>query len=482
MARYAELRAHTAFSFGDGSVTPDKLVTHAKKLGYEAIGITDTADLGALPRAAAAAKHEGIRLIAGAELRVDGFPAAFLARNERGYRNLATLVTASRVGTWRTWEKDVNAKNRGHPNVSWSQVAEHSDGLQMLTGPMSGQIPQLLGSGCRGQGARLLGEWREVFGNRLAVEVQMHHVGGNEAALTAGLITLAKWCAVPWVVTNDPRYIDNQSRLVHDLLTALRYGYDIETAERAGVLHPNGEWRLYSPEQMRKRWEHTEQGIDESARIASECSFDLAWMRPPLPTYSVPDGRSDDEFLREKVLLGAQQRWGDVVGDKECKQIEKELELISRLGFSGFFLVMWDAVALCATAENSLPGARKRRELRRGVLPGNNCRRSRQGTDCCSNGFFPKFGSTGGSEAAPDIDVDFEHDRREEVLDYLYKKYERPNAAIACTVQMYRAPNAVLDAMRAFGYPAELATSISKRLHRYDPAAAALHMQEKLRT
>src|SRR5262245_57792694 len=104
--KYTELRAHTAFSFGDGSVTPERLVAHAANIGYSAIGITDNADLGGIVRAVVEGKSRGVKVICGAELRVDGYPAAFLARNEEGYRNLAALVTASRVGTWREWEKE----------------------------------------------------------------------------------------------------------------------------------------------------------------------------------------------------------------------------------------------------------------------------------------------------------------------------------------------------------------------------------------
>jgi error-prone DNA polymerase len=475
--QYAELRAHTAFSFGDGANTPEQLIARAAELGYGTIGITDTADLGGIVRAVCAGQQHNVRVIAGAELRMDGCPIALLARTEEGYRNLASLVTASRVGTWRTWDKKEAARMRGQPNVTWAQVCEHNAGLQMLTGSASGQIAQSLASGLRAHGSRLLSEWHEVFGSRLAVEVQMHHVGGNEAALAAAQIALAQWCAVPWVVAHDPRYIDDSSRVIHDVLTALRYNTTVEDAERAGVLHPNGEWKLLSPDAMRVRWRRAEQGIEESARIASECRFDLAWMRPPLPDYRVPDGGSEDEFLCARVYDGARTRWGDTLSDAQRNQIEHELAVIRKLGFAGFFLVMWDATQfakrngiLCqgrGSAANSTVA------YCLGITP----------VDPVKHGLlFERFLSevrVDGKAEAPDIDVDFEHDRREEVLDYLYTSYHRPHAAIAATVQTYRAPNAVLDAMRAFGYPVEQATSISKRLHRYDPRDAAVHMQAK---
>ncbi|HYV99102.1 MAG TPA: PHP domain-containing protein, partial [Gemmatimonadaceae bacterium] len=463
------------------------MIARAAELGYDAIGITDNADLGGIVRAVMDGKARGVRVIAGAELRVDGYPAAFLARNEEGYRNLASLVTASRIGTWREWEKAKAAKERGQPNISWAQVCEHSAGLHMLTGPASGEIAALLRENertgerekgnARQRAAWRLGEMREVFGDRLAVEVQMHHVGGHEAALGGALIALAQWCGVPWVVANDPRYVDDNSRLVHDLLTALRYNYDIEAAERAGVLHPNGEWKLYSPEEMHQRWRRAEQGLEESVNIASQCSFDLSWMRPPMPTFDTPNGKSDIEFLRARVYDGARERWGATLTPKQCDQIELELRVIGTLGFAGFFLVMWDAVRFARSKNILCQGRGSAANSTVAYLLGITA------VDPVKHGLlFERFLSevrVDGKAEAPDIDVDFEHERREEVLDYVYGKYQRSHSAIACIVQTYRAPNAVLDAMRAFGYPVELAQSISKHLHRYDPHDAAVHMETK---
>ena len=128
---YVELRAHTAFSFGDGSVTPEALIEHAARLGYSAIGITDTADVGGLVRAVLAGRERNVRILAGAELRVDGRPMAFLARNADGYHNLAALVTQSRVGAWGVWDKAQVGRGRGRPNVTRAQLFARSAGLVM---------------------------------------------------------------------------------------------------------------------------------------------------------------------------------------------------------------------------------------------------------------------------------------------------------------------------------------------------------------
>lgn len=475
---YVELRAHTAFSFGDGAVTPEALVARAKALGYASLGITDTADLGGIVRFALAAAEHGVRPIVGAELNVDGHPAAFLARTAEGYRNLAALVTRARVGGWDEWDQAAQAARRGRPRVTWEQVAERSEGLHALTGPASGPIAACIRAGDDAAAARTLGRWREVFGSRLAVEVQLHHAGGAESALAGALIELAERQRVPWVVTHDPRYVDDTGRLVHDILTALRHDMDLDTATARGVLHPNGEWRLLSPARMARRWRGREEGLRESERIAAECDFDLSWLRPPLPTFPVPEGHDDDSYLREQTYAGARERWGDVLTPEQVRQLEHELAVIRQLGFAGFFLVMWDAVRfarsrgiLCqgrGSAANSAVayclGITAVDPVRHGLL-------------------FERFLSetrVDGKADAPDIDVDIEHDRREEVLDYMYHTYRRSHAAITCIVQTYRAPNAVRDAMRAFGYPAALATAISKRVHRYDPAAGARYIAETL--
>ncbi|HEY5220082.1 MAG TPA: DNA polymerase III subunit alpha, partial [Gemmatimonadaceae bacterium] len=502
---YVELRAHTAFSFGDGSATPEALVRQGRHLGYTHIGITDTADLGGIPRCvreatrprrdnacALTAGHgdtpcpacqRPIRIIVGAELRVDGKPAAFLARDRRGYQNLAALVTLARVGAWSSWDKDAQQKHRGRPSVSWAQVATHSDGLHALTGSASGPLASLVQNDDARGAERLLCEWREIFGDRLAVEVQLHHAGEREAALAGDLIALADGARVPWVVAHDPRYVDEGGRLVHDMLTALRHELTLDEAAARGVLHPNGDWRLLAPCEMERRWQGREEGLRESCRIAEQCAFDVKWMRPPLPKFDALFGGSDDRMLREQTYAGARERWGDALSDEQRNQIEHELAVIKDLEFAGFFLVMWDAVQYARTRDILCQGRGSAANSAVAFCLGITA------VDPVKHGLlFERFlsnarvgnGSGNGVVEAPDIDVDFEHDRREEVLDYMYEKYARENAAIACTVQTYRAPNAVQDAMRALGYSPELAVTISKRLHRYEPAEAATAIRDKL--
>jgi error-prone DNA polymerase len=533
-AGYVELRAHSAFSFGDGVCTPEVLVRAAAERGYGALGLTDRSDLGGVIRFALEAGRAGIRPVVGAELVVDGHPLAFLARDARGFRNLAGLVTRSRIGGWDEWleEKAVleasyaastsnggagpglhldrdgrvrtratavtprrepasksksksksksnsksNSKSkstaspaRGEPSLTLSDLEGGTDGLHLLTGPASGELASLVRAGRPEEAAFLVSRLRELFPGRLAVEVGVHHVSGEESALAGSLIELAERQGVPWVVANDPRYVDGAGRLVHDLLTALRAGLDIDTAASWGVLHPNGEWRLKSPAEMASLWKGSEAGLEESARIAAECAFDLRWVRPPLPSFPVPRGEDDGSWLRELTFRGARERWGEL-DDRQRAQLEHELGVITRLGFAGFFLVMWDAVReargrgiLCqgrGSAANSAVafclGITAVDPVRHGLL-------------------FERFLSevrTDGMAEAPDIDVDFEMHRREEILDYMYRRYGREHAALTAVTQVYHAPTAIQDCMRALGWPAECVFPLSKRLHGREPADAA---------
>ena len=536
---YVELRTHSAFSFGDGAVTPEAIAAGAAALGYGAVGLTDTADLGGAIRFGLECRKQGIRAVVGAELKVDGHPAAFLARDLEGWRNLAALVTRARIGHWDWWRKDgedadahaearegradasrggatgtarrehgdappgphapgrawahgrsdrrqpgtVSAPpkralvRRGHAGVGWDDVATRSAGLVALTGPPSGEIGFLLHRGRPRDAARALGRWRDVFGDRLAVEVQRHNVSGGEAALAGALIELANGQGVPWVVANDPRYLDGSSRLVHDLLTALRSDVCVDTAASWGLLHPNGEWRLKAPREMAALWRGHERGLEEAARIAGECALSLRWLAPPLPRFPCPEGTDDDAHLRELTFAGARTRWGEL-DERQAGQLDHELGVIARLGFAGFFLVMWDAVRF----------ARARGILCQGRGSAANSAVAYcldiTAVDPVRHGLlFERFLSevrTDGLTEAPDIDVDFEMERREEVLDYMYRTWGRRRAAITCTTLTYRAPSALQDVMRGLGYPAEQTFDLSKRLHRHDPAEGADYLAAEI--
>ncbi|MCI0435919.1 MAG: PHP domain-containing protein, partial [Gemmatimonadetes bacterium] len=546
---FIELRAHTAFSFGDGVLSAESLIARAAELGYGALGLTDHVDLGGVIRFTLAAEQAGVKPVIGVELEVDGHPVAFLARNAEGYRNLAALVTKSRVGRIEDWRVTTEAggdgdgggewgeagdpvrerrttgvaiaqrdsgscdsqaarghagipfpgnrpekrapetgllsrryavalPERGRPVLSFEDVIAHSSGLWCLTGPGTGELATLIRTERRADAAYSLDRWRDVFGERLAVEVQLHHAGGHESALAAALIELAEQAGVRWVVTNDPRYADTPGRLAHDLLVANRAGVCVNTAASWGLLLPNGEWRLKSPREMARLWEGREAGLRAAVDIAADCaSFDLRWLRPPLPDFPVQAGHDDDSFLRTCALAGAVERWGDPDA-RQCAQLDHELGVIRRLGFAGFFLVMWDAVRFARSQGILCQGRGSAANSAVAYCLGITA------VDPVKHGLlFERFLSevrTDGRTEAPDIDVDFEMHRREEVLDYMYDTYRREHAAITAVTQVFHAPTALQDLMRALGFPAELAFRFSKRMHRLEPSEGVSMLRDGL--
>lgn len=464
-----ELRCHTAYSFGDGAVTPENLVARAAELGYTALGLTDTADLGGIVRFGSACRQHHVQPVVGAELVVDGRPLAVLARSKEGYHHLAALVTRSRSGDLSG--PDAPRPGRGRPRLPAADLLRHAAGLQLLTGPPSSTLTELLRTDRRLEATHLLHQWREAFDGHVAVEVQWHQTGSDELAMAQALIALAEKARVPWCVAQDARYIDYGSRMVHEMLSALRQEITLDALARRGLGHPNGGWQLLDPAVLRARWAGREAGLDENSAIAAACAFDLSWVRPPLPQFDTAPGHDDDSFLRACTLAGAHERWGDTLSGAQQRQLDHELAVIRGLGFAGFFLVMWDAVR----------EARRRDILCQGRGSSANSSVAYclgiTAVDPVANGLlFERFLSparANGMTEAPDIDVDFEHDRREEMLDYMYARYDRHRAAITGVTQLYSAPTALQDGMRALGYPAELAFRLSKRLHRHSSKGGA---------
>ncbi len=490
---YVELRAHTGFSFGTAAVTPEALAGRAAALGYPALGLTDAADLGGVVRFALACRRAGVTPIVGLELAVTPDPGApdaddptprpvaLLARTREGYRALAALVTRARSGNLAAWAGEdagraAGAPARGRPHVPWREVAALAGGgrdLVLLTGPTVGPLAARVRRGDRAGAARLLGIYREAFGDALAVEVQLHHAGRREEALAGALAALAERERARWAVAGDVRYVDAAGRRAFDVLLALRHGTTLDAAAERGLLLPNDEWTLHAPAAVAERWRGRGAGVAATGEVAALCGdgFALPWARPALPHFAVPGGLAADAFLARCVDEGARERWGDGFGEAQRAQLAHELDVVRRLGFAGFFLIMWDAV---------------REARRRGIM----C----QGRGSAANSavaytlgitavdpvrhglLFERFLSEAradGLTEAPDIDLDVEADRREELLDYVYATYGRAHAALACVAQTYSASTAVLDVCRAYGVPPATAHALSKRLHYVDPAEGA---------
>jgi error-prone DNA polymerase len=471
---YVELHCHSGFSLLDGASDPETLVERAVAIGMPAIALTDHDDLGGAVRWAEAGREHGVDALIGLELTVTGVlqdapsPSAgftprgatshltLLACNERGYRNLSRLVTLAR------------AADRGDPRATWDDVAGHAAGLYCLTGCPAGEVPRLLAAGDERSARERLGWLSEVFRDRLAVECWDHGLA-EERAVVPELIALAGALDLPWVVSNDVHYATPASRLVHDVLTCLRHGTTLDAA--GTVLRPNAEWHLKRPERMAHHWRHYPEALAATRDIAARCAFRMGQLTPVLPAFPTPPGITADAYLASLVAGGARERYGERLTERHRRQLRHELDIIRKLGLAGYFLIVWDIV---------------REANRLGVLA--------QGRGSAANSavcyclgitavdpvgmalLFERFLSEDRREA-PDIDIDFAHRDREQVIQYVYRRYGRDHAAMVCEASCFRGRAAVRDAARVLGFSVQQAERLAEEADRSSARATAERLE-----
>ncbi len=463
---YVELHCHSGFSLLDGASTPEALVARAAKLGMPAIALTDHDDLGGAVRWAEAGREHGVEAIIGVELTLEGSETnvdsrshlTLLACNEQGYRNLSRLVTLARSG------------ERGDACATWNDIERHAAGLFALTGCAFGEIPRRIARGDIDGARQLCGRLAEILGGNVAVECWDHNLP-EERAVIPELIALAGALDLPWVVTNDVHYATPSGRLVHDVLTCLRHQTTLD--EAGTLLRPNGEWYLKRPERIVSHWRHYPEAILATRDVAERCEFRMGQLTPALPAFPTPGGVGADEYLRTLVSQGARERYGSRLTSRHKQQLNHELQVIRHLGLAGYFLIVWDIV---------------REANRIGVLA--------QGRGSAANSavcyclgitavdpigmelLFERFLSEDRQEA-PDIDIDFAHRDREEVIQYVYRRYGRDHAAMVCEAICYRGRAAVRDAARVLGFSVQQSERLAEDIDQYDPAGIAAERIEK---
>ena len=468
--RYVELHCHSAFSLLDGAGTPEALAERAATLGYPALALTDHDELGGAVRFAQAAHGAAIKAITGVELTVegggtirsgDGAPArhhlTLLAATREGYGNLSTLVTRGRM-----------ERPRGEPAVPLDLLATHSAGVIALTGCPRGLVPTLAARGDAAGARAAAGRLHDIFGDRLYVECWDHGLP-EERETVRELLALAASLRLPWVVTNDVHYVRARDRLVHDVLCALRHATPLDAMGTR--LRPNGEWHLRTQALIARRWRHAPAGVRGTLAVAERCTFGMDELRPTLPAFPLPAGVTADDYLAELVEQGATERWGAPGSRTRTpaheRQVAHELQMIRRLGLAGYFLIVWDIVRFA------------RRE---GILCQGRGSAANSAVCYCLaitavdpirlNLLFERFLSEGRQEA-PDIDIDFAHQERERVLQYVYERYGRDHAAMVCEQITYRGRSAVRDSARVLGFSVEQANALALHSDRFSARGTA---------
>jgi error-prone DNA polymerase len=480
--RYAELHVHSAFSFLDGASQPEELAAEAHRLGLTALALTDHDGLYGVVRFSEASRRVGMPTVFGAELHLPvpdptgpdvldpptGTPdpraihLPVLARGADGYRALSRTIA----------EAHLSAGVKGAAHYRWSDLAEAAAGQWvLLTGCRKGPVRQALNGGpqpgpvtatgidrARTELHRLIG----LFGAENVVVEITEGGGPYDGEIADALAALADECGLLLVATGNVHYASPVDADLAAALAAVRARSGME--ELDGWLPGAPSAHLMSAAEMLHRHRRHPEAVGNAADLADELAFDLHLVAPQLPPYPVPAGHTEASWLRELVWQGAAASYGprdDERVDGAYAQLEHELRVIEDLGFPGYFLVVFDLVDFC------------RRE---GILA--------QGRGSAANSavcyalritavdpvshhlLFERFLAPE-RDGPPDIDVDIESARREEVIQYVYATHGRTHAAQVANVISYRARSAIRDAARALGYDTGQQDAWSKSIERW---------------
>lgn len=432
---YAELHCLSNFTFLRGASHPEELVERAKALGYAALAVTDECSLAGVVRAHVAAKEAGMKLVVGSEIRLDDGPrVVLLATNRTGYGNLSALITRGRrsaaKGNYRLFLDDLKGGLPGCLALLLADPMPAPEHAQSIAARFPGSA------------------W-------LAVELFR---APDDFERLAAATVLANSAGLPLVAAGDVHMHVAERRPMQDVLTAIRLGVPVFDAGDA--LHPNGERHLRTPGDLAQLYPQAL--LDETLAIVARCTFSLDELRYEYPEELVPSGETAIGHLRRLTEDGLTRRFPDGTPDKVHALIEHELVLIEALRYEPYFLTVHDIVRFARSRGILCQGrgsaANSAVCYALGITEVN---------PACMEMLFERFISRERNEP-PDIDVDFEHERREEVIQYLYAKYGRDRAALAATVISYRPRSAMRDVGKALGFDLEQVDRLAKSMAWWD--------------
>ncbi len=457
---YAELHCHSNFSFLDGASHPEELATEAARLGLAALALTDHDGLYGIVRFAEAARGFDLPAVFGAELTLaadDGTPAAsrtgtldpagthlvVLARDPEGYARLSRAIA----------EAHLAGGEKGRPRSTLADLAgRHGGHWLVLTGCRKGAVPGALTTGGPAVAGHRLDGLLEAFGpENVAVEL-WDHGDPLDTARNDALAALAVARGVDLVATNNVHYATQARWPLATALAAVRAGRPL--AELDGWLPPAATAHLRSGGEQHRRFARWPGTVARAAELGRACAFDLHLVAPGLPDCAAPEGHNEQSWLTELVRRGAVDRYGPRHGERvpgAWAQLDHELEVIGALGFAGYFLIVWDIVEFCRREDIYCQG--RGSAANSAVCFALGITRA----DAVALGLlFERFLSPE-RDGPPDIDIDIESGRREEVITYVYDRYGRHHAAQVANVITYRARSALRDIGKALGHaPAEV--------------------------
>lgn len=438
--RYVELQVTTNFSFLRGASHPEELVEQAAAYGYKEIAIADRNSLAGIVRAHVAAKKAGIRIVPGCRLDLtDGASLLAYPTNINAYAQLCNLLSTGNLRA-----------EKGECRLYKADVYQHAKDMLFIAVP-----PTSLSSAFEFDESfkQNLQEYKHNLGDQLYIAACRYY-NGDDAKYLYRIAQLSAEYHVPMVATNDVQYHHLVRRELHDIVTCIREKCTIYTA--GFRLHPNAERYLKPEEEMFRLFRHYPEAIRNTAAIADACKFSLDELTYEYPEEIITEGRTPQEELTHLAWLGAKQHFGENIPAKTIAAIKHELAFIEQMNYASYFLTVYDIVRF-ARSQNILCQGRGS---------------AANSTVCFCLGItsvnpekfdllFERFLSAARNEP-PDIDVDFEHERREEVIQYIYQKYGRDRAAIVATVTQQHQKGAIRDVAKAMGLSVDMINRLSQ--------------------
>jgi error-prone DNA polymerase len=445
--KYTELQVTTNFSFLQGASHPEEFTEQAASYGYETVGITDRNTMAGIVRAHAAAKSSGIRLLPGSRLDlIDGPGLLVYPTSVDGYSQLSGLLTIGNLraekGECHLYKTDIYSELK---DVRLIVIAPSKLNTEFDFDPLF---------------EKQLKEYSAVFNNRLYLAITRRYLG-DDAKQLFRLAQISDRLNIPLVATNDVYYHDPERRPLQDVLTCIR---EKCTIQNAGFrLHQNAERHLKRADEMERLFRQYPKAIAATQEIAEACQFNLSMLKYEYPEEITCEGRTTQEELTLLSWKGAHERFGKTIPEKTENAILHELSFIKEMNYAAYFLTVYDIVRY----------AREQNILCQGRGSAANS------TICFCLGItsvdpskfdllFERFISSARNEP-PDIDVDFEHERREEVIQYIYRKYGRDHAAIVATVTQERQRGSIRDVGKAMGLSVDTIKRISSSVWEFTP-------------
>ncbi|GAA1207930.1 error-prone DNA polymerase [Prauserella alba] len=472
---YAELHCHSNFSFLDGTSDPEDLVEEAARLELDAIALTDHDGLYGAARFAEAAKEVGMRTVFGAELSLGlseppagaadpgGEHLLLLAKGAGGYTSLCRAVTSGQLRGHDHEPPPGQRAEKGRPVYDLDEITEEVAGrCLVLTGCRKGSVRRGLAEGGPDAAAAALRGLIDRFGRDDVYVELIDHGGPLDSAHNDRLAEIAADLGLQTVATGAVHYARPQQAHLAQAVSAIRARRSLDEME--GWLAASGAAHLRSGAEMHARFARYPGAVQRAALLAERYAFPLEVLAPKLPPFEVPDGRDEAGHLRAVTAEGATRRYGPRERNPDAHaQLDHELDVIERLGFPGYFLIVWNIVEFC----------------RRGDILCQGRGSAANSAVCYALGItrvdpvkwkllFERFLAPD-RDGYPDIDLDIESDRREEVIQYVYGKYGRLCTALVANVITYRPRSAVRDAAKALGYSPGQQDAWSKQIDHWGP-------------